>query len=144
MKPLIGTELKRFLRDYKRGNPLAYDLVGVLQSVEYPYNVGAMFRLVPHSRPYRLALLAPTPAVLGVFLWSSMGPYVILPTSAICGFLLPIAYIGWLVLNNSASYLGADRPEGGRRLGYNAAMLLCIATVLASVTYSTGVKLNWF
>lgn len=105
---------------------------------------GAMFNLEPGSTKYRLALLLPTPAVLGVFLWSSMGPYVILPTSAICGFLLPIAYIGWLLLNNSSSYLGSDRPEGTRRAVYNAAMLLCIATVLASVTYSTGIKLNWF
>jgi Mn2+/Fe2+ NRAMP family transporter len=105
---------------------------------------GAMFNWAPHSTKYRLALLLPTPAVLGVFLWSSMGPYVILPTSAICGFLLPIAYIGWLFLNNSDAYLGADRPVGGRRVMYNAAMLLCILTVLASVTYSTGVKLDWF
>ena len=105
---------------------------------------GAMFNWEPHTTKYRLALLLPTPAVLGVFLWSSMGPYVILPTSAICGFLLPIAYIGWLFLNNSSQYLGADRPEGTRRLVYNVAMLLCIATVLASVTYSTGVKLDWF
>ncbi len=105
---------------------------------------GAMFNWAPHSRAYRLALLLPTPAVLGVFLWSSMGPYVILPTSAICGFLLPIAYVGWLFLNNSDAYLGADRPAGGRRVLYNAAMALCILTVLASVTYSTGVTLGWF
>ena len=105
---------------------------------------GAMFNWEPHSTKYRLALLLPTPAVLGVFLWSTMGPYVILPTSAICGFLLPIAYVGWLFLNNNADYLGADRPAGGRRSLYNLAMLLCILTVLASVTYSTGVKLDWF
>ena len=105
---------------------------------------GAMFNLAPHSRAYRLALLLPTPAVLGVFLWSTMGPYVILPTSAICGFLLPIAYIGWLFLNNNRAYLGEDCPQGNRRLVYNVAMILCIATVLASVTYSTGVKLDWF
>ena len=105
---------------------------------------GAMFKLVPNSTPYRLALLLPTPAVLGVFLWSSMGPYVILPTSAICGFLLPIAYIGWFFLNNSDSYLGDDRPAGSRRIIFNAAMLLCIVTVLASVSFSTGVKLGWF
>ena len=105
---------------------------------------GAMFNWERHSTKYRLALLLPAPAVLGVFLWSTMGPYVILPTSAICGFLLPIAYIGWLFLNNSEAYLGADRPAGGRRTLYNAAMVLCIVTVLASVTYSTGVKLDWF
>ena len=86
--------------------------------------------------------LLPTPAVLGVFLWSTMGAYVVLPTSAICGVLLPIAYIGWLVLNNRDDYLGADRPVGGRRLAYNGAMALCIVTVIASVTYSTSVGLG--
>jgi len=105
---------------------------------------GAMFNLDRGSRAYRLALLLPTPAVLGVFLWSSMGPYVILPTSAICGFLLPIAYIGWFLLNNNANYLQEDRPQARKRMLYNGAMMLCILTVLASVTYSTGIKLNWF
>jgi manganese transport protein len=105
---------------------------------------GAMFNWEPHTTQYRLALLLPTPAVLGVFLWSSMGPYVVLPTSAICGFLLPVAYIGWFILSNNGDYLGTDRPRGAKRLVYNIAMLLCIATVLASVIYSTGIKLNWF
>ncbi|MEM1112921.1 MAG: divalent metal cation transporter [Pseudomonadota bacterium] len=102
----------------------------------------AMFGWEPHSRRYRLALLLPTPAVLGVFLWSKMGAYVILPTSAICGFLLPIAYLGWLVLNNRESYLGADMPKGFRAAACNTAMALCIITVLASVCYSTAVALG--
>jgi manganese transport protein len=101
-----------------------------------------MFGWAHDSRQYRLALLLPTPAVLGVFVWSTMGAYVVLPTSAICGFLLPIAYVGWLVLNNSADYLGADKPAGRRALLYNGAMGLCIAVVLASVSYSTLVKLG--
>lgn len=105
---------------------------------------GAMFDWPAHSRKYRLALLLPTPAVLGVFLWSTMGAYVVLPTSAICGFLLPVAYIGWYVLNNSRQYLGDDRPAGSKKLRYNLAMLLCIVTVLASVSYTTGIQLNWF
>ena len=102
-----------------------------------------MFDLEEGSTAYRLACLIPTPAVLGVFLWSSMGPYVILPTSAFCGFLLPIAYAGWLVLNNRQSYLGDDRPTGGRALLSNAAMALCVITVLASAIYSTSVGLGW-
>lgn len=105
---------------------------------------GALFGWEPHSRNYRLALLLPTPAVLGVFLWSTLGAYVVLPTSAICGFLLPIAYLGWLVLNNRQDYLGADVPRGGRRWLFNTAMVLCILTVLASVCYSTTVALGLF
>jgi len=104
---------------------------------------GELFNLEPHSRAYRWWLLLPTPAVLGVFLWSTMGAYVILPTSAISGFLLPIAYLGWLLLNNRRDYMGADRPEGGRAAIFNAAMLVCIFTVLSSVVFSTMVALGW-
>ena len=103
----------------------------------------AMFGFADNSRAYRLACLIPTPAVLGVFLWSSMGPYVILPTSAICGFLLPVAYIGWLVLNNRQDYLGEAMPRGGRRVVFNVLMLTCIFVVLASVVYSAWVGLGW-
>ena len=102
-----------------------------------------MFNLQEGSTAYKLACLAPTPAVLGVFLWTTMGPYVILPTSAFCGLLLPIAYLGWLALNNRASYLGDDRPLGYRRIACNTAMLLCILTVVASAVYSTLVGLKW-
>ena len=102
-----------------------------------------MFGLEEDSRQYRLACLIPTPAVLGVFLWSSMGPYVVLPTSAICGFLLPVAYIGWLVLNNKPNYLGSDTPTGSKAMLFNAAMVACVLMVIASVTYSTAVGLGW-
>lgn len=103
----------------------------------------AMFGWSEKSIKYKIALLAPTPAILGVFVWKTMGAYVVLPTSAICGFLLPIAYIGWALLNNNKSYLGDAMPTGNKRLWINIAMALCIITVLASVTYSTLVKLGY-
>jgi tRNA (guanosine-2'-O-)-methyltransferase len=61
MKPLIGTELKRFLRDYRRQHPLQRDVVGLLQSVEYPYNVGAIFRLADGVGMRELVLTGITP-----------------------------------------------------------------------------------
>ena len=103
----------------------------------------AIFNLKPNSKKYRLALLLPTPAVSGVFLWSTLGAYVILPVSAITGVLLPIAYLGWFFLNNSRGYLGDDCPVGGRRLFYNAVLLACIVTVLSSVIFSIGVRMHW-
>ena len=102
-----------------------------------------MFRLPLHSFKYKLACLIPTPAVLGVFVWSTMGAYVVLPTSAICGYLLPLAYIGWFILNNRESYLGEDKPGGQWAFLYNSAMLLCIGVVLASVMYTVSVKLGF-
>jgi Mn2+/Fe2+ NRAMP family transporter len=102
----------------------------------------AMFKFKEGSFKYKLALLAPTPAVLGVFVWSTMGAYVVLPTSAICGILLPIAYIGWAILHNRKDYLGDARPHGLRRHLFNVAMIVCIVTVLVSVIYSTYVQLR--
>lgn len=99
-----------------------------------------LFKLEINSRKYQWALLLPTPAILGVFFWSTMGAYVILPVSALTAVLLPIAYIGWFILNNSKSYLGDDMPVGGRRFVFNAAMLVGLAIVIASVTYSLMVK----
>lgn len=100
----------------------------------------AMFGLKDDGLAYRLALLLPTPAILGVFVWSTMGPYVVLPVSAGTAFLLPLAYIGWLVLNNKRAFLGSDMPEGGKRTLYNAAMIACIALVIATFLYSLYVN----
>ena len=61
MKPLIGTELKRFLRNYKRKNPQRREIVAVLQSVEYPVNVGSVFRLADGAGIDQLILTGITP-----------------------------------------------------------------------------------
>ncbi|MDX1613949.1 MAG: TrmH family RNA methyltransferase [Candidatus Promineifilaceae bacterium] len=61
MKPLYGTELKRFLRDYRRDRPPRRQLAAVLQSVEYPYNVGSIFRLAEGVGMAQLILTGITP-----------------------------------------------------------------------------------
>lgn len=61
MKPLIGTELKRFLRDYKRENRPQAEVVGLLQSVEYPANVGSIFRVADAAGLEALILSGITP-----------------------------------------------------------------------------------
>lgn len=61
MKPLIGTDLKRFLRDYRRQQRPRRDIVALLQSVEYPYNVGSIFRLADGAGLTELVLTGITP-----------------------------------------------------------------------------------
>lgn len=61
MKPLIGTALKRFLRDYRREHPPNHDLVVLLQSVEYPANVGSIFRVADGAGVTELVLTGITP-----------------------------------------------------------------------------------
>lgn len=61
MKPLIGTDLKRFNRDFKRANPQERDVVLLLQSVEYPANVGSIFRLADGAGVSEVILCGITP-----------------------------------------------------------------------------------
>jgi tRNA (guanosine-2'-O-)-methyltransferase len=62
MKPLIGIEQKRFIRDYRRQHPAKRQISAILQSVEYPYNVGAIFRLAEGARLHELILAGITPS----------------------------------------------------------------------------------
>jgi 23S rRNA (guanosine2251-2'-O)-methyltransferase len=61
LKGLRGTALKRFLRDFRRDHPPLHDLVVVLQSVEYPMNVGSIFRIADAARVEELILTGITP-----------------------------------------------------------------------------------
>jgi hypothetical protein len=94
-----------------------------------------MFGVEPTGWRYRLACLIPAPAMVGVILWKHMGPWIAVPTTAICGTLLPIAYIAFFILNNSRKYLGEARPAGGKALVWNTAMLAAILVSLTSVGY---------
>jgi tRNA (guanosine-2'-O-)-methyltransferase len=61
MKPLIGTQLKRFLREYKRQHLPSHDLTVLLQSVAYPANVGSIFRVADGAGLTELVLTGITP-----------------------------------------------------------------------------------
>lgn len=61
MRPLHGTALKRFLRDWRRGHAPQVDLALVLQSVSYPVNVGSLFRIADAVRATHMYLCGATP-----------------------------------------------------------------------------------
>jgi 23S rRNA (guanosine2251-2'-O)-methyltransferase len=61
MKPLSGTDLKRFLRDYKREHQPQRQIALLLHSVQYPYNVGALFRLADGAGVSQMLLTGITP-----------------------------------------------------------------------------------
>ena len=94
-----------------------------------------IFRIEPGGWKYKLACLIPAPALLGAVWWKYMGPWIAMPTSAICGLMLPIAYIAFFILNNKRKYLGADKPSGPKAIGWNIAMLIAIAVSIASASY---------
>lgn len=89
----------------------------------------------PGGWRYRLACLIPAPAMVGVVLWKYIGPWIAIPTSAICGLMLPIAFIAFFILNNSKKYLGDDKPTGPKAVAWNIAMIISIGATLASIVY---------
>ena len=99
------------------------------------FAVCEMFGVEPGGWRYRLACLIPAPAISGVILWKYMGPWVAVPASAICGLLLPFAYIIFFILNNSRKYLGPDKPTGTKAIIWNIGMLIAIITSITSACY---------
>lgn len=94
-----------------------------------------IFGVQPRSWKYRLATLIPVPGLLGVLFWSDIGTWIAIPTSAISLIMLPIAYIGFFLLNNSERYLGEDKPKGKVAFWWNTGMLLAILITVVSVGY---------
>jgi len=107
----------------------------ILHMLVSGFAVCEIFGIEPGGWKYKLACLTPTPGFLGVILWRQMGPWIAIPTSAVCLLMLPVAYIGFFLLNNSKKYLGDDKPSGGRALGWNIAMLFAIAVSVLSSIY---------
>jgi energy-converting hydrogenase Eha subunit C len=55
--------------------------------------------------------------------------------SAICGLMLPIAYIGIFWLNNSKAYLQENTPRGVRAVVWNVLMLIAITVSVIGAIY---------
>jgi hypothetical protein len=73
------------------------------------FAVCEIFGVEPGSWLYRLACLIPASDVTGVVLWKDVGPWIAIPTSAICGLMLPIEFVAFFILNNSDKYLVKDK-----------------------------------
>jgi 23S rRNA (guanosine2251-2'-O)-methyltransferase len=61
MRALRGTPLKRFHRDFRRQHPIQHEIAVVLENVEYPVNVGSIFRIADAARIEELILTGITP-----------------------------------------------------------------------------------
>ncbi|MFK7739773.1 MAG: Nramp family divalent metal transporter [Planctomycetota bacterium] len=86
------------------------------------------------SRKQRLCMLLPLPGVLAPLFWGDLAVYLALPTTVICGAMLPIAYLGFLILQRSRAYLGDDRPTGWRGFVATAGLVLAAGVIVTSLT----------
>ena len=71
-----------------------------------------MFGWKAEGPRYRLGLMLPAIGVLGSVFWNDVRLWLAVPTNVVCGFLLPIAYIGFIKLQRNRGYLGEDTPRG--------------------------------
>jgi len=112
-----------------------------LQMLVTGFAVCEMFGIEPGGLRYKLACLIPAPAFIGVILWKYMGMWIALPAFAFGLMMLPIAYVGWFLLQNSSRYLGDEKPRGRKALYWNIAMLFSLIVTFTSVGYS--LYTNW-
>lgn len=94
-----------------------------------------IFKIEPKGWKYRMATLIPAPGIFGAILWSKLGTWIAIPTSAIALIMLPLAYIGFFLLNNSEAYLKEDMPRGRKRFIWNSAMIVAITITLLCVAF---------
>lgn len=86
--------------------------------------------LPDRGTPRRLgALLAGVSGALGPFVYTGDAKFwLAVPTSMFGMILLPIAYVSFFFMMNSRSLMGDQMPRGGKRVLWNALMLLAVCT----------------
>lgn len=81
------------------------------------------------SSKYQLACLLPAPGVLGAVLWKNIAIWVAVPTTLLCGFLLPVAYLGFIKMQKNRAYLQDDLPTGPKANAWVGGMILATLTL---------------
>ncbi len=105
-----------------------------------------MLGFEPRGWPHRLgALVAGVGGLLGPFIWSGKASfYLAVPTSVFGFVLLPFAYVTFMLLMNSKSLLGDDRPRGLSRFVWNTLMFIASAAATIGSIYMVWVKAGYF
>lgn len=87
------------------------------------------------STKQRLCMLLPIPGALAPALFSNYPVWLSMPTTIICGAMMPIAYIGFLILQRKKAYLGDDRPTGFRGFLGTAVIVGAMVVLVTSLTF---------
>jgi hypothetical protein len=82
---------------------------------------------------HKLGTLCASTGVLWPFLWTgSSQAYLAIPTSVFGYTLLPVAFMAFLLMMNSKSLLGENRPKGRARVIWNTLMGVSLAVTGAA------------
>lgn len=92
------------------------------------FTICEMLNLPPTGWPHRAGCFVAGLGVLGPFIWKGETQFwLAVPTSIFGMALLPIAYLAFFLLMNNKAVLGEDMPRGGKRVLWNALMLVSLS-----------------
>jgi len=83
------------------------------------------------SKKYHLACMIPAPGVIGAVVWKKVAFHLALTTNVVCGLLMPVAYIGFILLQRNRRYLGDDAPKGALGLSWLIGMVIATLVLIA-------------
>lgn len=89
---------------------------------------------------YRIGCLVPAVGALGPFIWRGAAPYLAMPTSVFGFIVIPIAYTTFMLVLNSKSLLGDNRPKGAKRWIWNLLMVVGLIPVMIGSVYMAWKK----
>lgn len=94
---------------------------------------------------YRIGMMLPAVGVLGAIYWGDMKLWLIIPTTMICGALLPLAYAGFIKLQRSRAYLGDAMPTGIKGRLWLVGMWLSMLVIIGFLLWFAIAKLpGWW
>jgi hypothetical protein len=101
---------------------MALSTISILMLVS-GFAVCEAFEVEHKGLALRLGTLCPAVGVLWPFLWEGESKAYLAVSAAAVGFtLLPMAYVAFLLMMNSARLLGDDVPKGIQRIAWNTGM----------------------
>jgi Mn2+/Fe2+ NRAMP family transporter len=84
---------------------------------------------------YRVGMLLPAVGVLGAVYWGDVKLWMAVPINVLCGFLLPVAYIGFFILQGKRAYLGDDLPTGWLAKAWRAGMIVSTLVLVLGLVW---------
>jgi manganese transport protein len=127
LAPLIGLTLGRVV--FSLGVLSMCFTTMVLEMLLCGFVLSEMFRFELHGRAYKASTMLANVGVLGAF--AALPFWVPVATSSLNLVMLPAAYVGFFLLHNMKSYLGADVVRGPRAAVWNAVLVVAILVVAA-------------
>jgi manganese transport protein len=127
LEPLIGLTAGRLV--FSLGVLSMCFTTAVIEMLICGFVLAEMFRFEPKGKAYKAATMLANIGILGAF--TKLPIWLPVLTSSLNLLMMPIAYIGFFILQNKRSYLGDEVNRGLKGAAWNAVMLVAVLVVAA-------------